>query len=328
MRCRICGKKDTRYAKIKNGILCESCYESMPRLIRENAYGLTSKQILNSCKVMKNMKTREDYWCYVGAWDEENPLLFGDYKMSVKDTEILYSDLESIELSFHPIKRYYGNKLEGWSVLKFTTKKPRISIEIELPMKRNSGEIMETEIRRYEIYGDQIEYKFYGTDRYIIRVVNQIIRGEETSLGNVRDRFYKILKEQEGDGNTTRSYCFTEKERLYREELKEEERRAKERKWQESARRKAEKDAGKDTGNTGYKNRSDSFADEKKTDSLFDKAKSLFGLEIPFSESDLKKRRNVLIKSAHPDAGGSEEEAVIINEYYDILKKFAVPSKG
>lgn len=53
------------------------------------------------------------------------------------------------------------------------------------------------------------------------------------------------------------------------------------------------------------------------------KALSYYGLKIPFSEKELKERRKELIKRAHPDSGGSEEEAKTINAYFDILKRYA-----
>ena len=51
-------------------------------------------------------------------------------------------------------------------------------------------------------------------------------------------------------------------------------------------------------------------------------ALAFYGLRIPYTEIELKEKRKELIKEAHPDAGGSEEEAKKINAYYDILKKY------
>ena len=51
-----------------------------------------------------------------------------------------------------------------------------------------------------------------------------------------------------------------------------------------------------------------------------DKALRYYNLNIPFSQDELKNKRRLLMKSAHPDSGGSTEEAEKINRYYDILK--------
>lgn len=55
----------------------------------------------------------------------------------------------------------------------------------------------------------------------------------------------------------------------------------------------------------------------------YEKALKFYGLKVPFTEKELKEKRRKMIKTAHPDAGGSTNEAETINQYYDILKKYA-----
>ena len=55
----------------------------------------------------------------------------------------------------------------------------------------------------------------------------------------------------------------------------------------------------------------------------FDKAKDLFGINIPYSIEQLKEIRNKLIKENHPDQGGSSEKCAEINTAYDLLERFA-----
>ena len=52
-----------------------------------------------------------------------------------------------------------------------------------------------------------------------------------------------------------------------------------------------------------------------------DKALHYYHLNIPFSQEELRNKRRLLMKSAHPDSGGSTEEAEKINRYYDVLKE-------
>ena len=59
------------------------------------------------------------------------------------------------------------------------------------------------------------------------------------------------------------------------------------------------------------------------TASDYDEALKYFGLQFPFTEEQLKTKRRKLMKTAHPDAGGSAEDAKKINEYYDVLKRYA-----
>ena len=61
--------------------------------------------------------------------------------------------------------------------------------------------------------------------------------------------------------------------------------------------------------------------------SPFDKAKALYQLEIPFTEAELKKRRNELIKHYHPDEStedSTEDMTKLINEGYALLKEYVV----
>ena len=52
------------------------------------------------------------------------------------------------------------------------------------------------------------------------------------------------------------------------------------------------------------------------------KALDFFGLQIPFSEEELKKIWKEKMKSVHPDAGGNDEDAQKVNAYFELLKKY------
>lgn len=58
-------------------------------------------------------------------------------------------------------------------------------------------------------------------------------------------------------------------------------------------------------------------------ESDFDRALRVFGLKLPFSSADLKKRRNELVKKNHPDHGGTNEKMIEINKAYELLKRYA-----
>ena len=60
------------------------------------------------------------------------------------------------------------------------------------------------------------------------------------------------------------------------------------------------------------------------SNAALDEAKSIFNVELPFTEEEIKEKRNLLIKKYHPDnPGGSEEMCKKINECYAILYKYA-----
>lgn len=74
--------------------------------------------------------------------------------------------------------------------------------------------------------------------------------------------------------------------------------------------------------NQNNKNNSHTYHNNYRNRSDLNVALDYYGLTIPFSEKTLKDKRKELIKRAHPDAGGSEEDAKKINVYYDILKHY------
>ena len=62
---------------------------------------------------------------------------------------------------------------------------------------------------------------------------------------------------------------------------------------------------------------------KEKQETEFDKAKKMFGVEIPYTQEVLKLIRNQLVIENHPDHGGSTEKCAEINRAYDLLVRFA-----
>lgn len=62
--------------------------------------------------------------------------------------------------------------------------------------------------------------------------------------------------------------------------------------------------------------------EDEPEDSL-NEALKFYGLSIPFSSQTLKEKRRELMKKAHPDAGGSTEQAEKVNVFYEVLEKYA-----
>lgn len=52
----------------------------------------------------------------------------------------------------------------------------------------------------------------------------------------------------------------------------------------------------------------------------YEKALEVLGLSNSYTKDDVKKARNIAIKLAHPDKGGSLEQSKLVNTAYDLLK--------
>ena len=74
---------------------------------------------------------------------------------------------------------------------------------------------------------------------------------------------------------------------------------------------------------TGQRDYSYNYSGRTNMKSDYEMALEFYKLQMPFTEKELKERRRQFMKTAHPDACGSNEEAEKINEYYEILKKYA-----
>ncbi len=72
-----------------------------------------------------------------------------------------------------------------------------------------------------------------------------------------------------------------------------------------------------------FKSRRDNKRVEHITPDAIEAAKQLFGIEGLYSSEDLKRIRNEMVKSAHPDAGGSDDEFKKIIAAYKLLEQYA-----
>lgn len=78
---------------------------------------------------------------------------------------------------------------------------------------------------------------------------------------------------------------------------------------------------GKNEGSNTENGRAGGNAGQAASD--YDAALKYFGLQVPFTQEQLKAKRRSFMKTAHPDAGGSAEDAKKVNFYYDVLKRYA-----
>ncbi len=147
---------------------------------------------------------------------------------------------------------------------------------------------------------------------------------QDTSAGNAQAGAQKQQQKQQEAQETP------EEERRRREEEAQAWARAKQKARQEKRyeqtekkRRRMEEEAERERAKRGGpKAKTDRRPHE--SSAALEEAKSIFNVEIPFSEAEIKEKRNLLIRKYHPDnPGGSEEMCKKINECYAILYKYA-----
>lgn len=332
MKCKICGRKDKKYIKVKGGTICPDCYESLPRIIRDNVADITAKQIINACRILKRADSLAGYWGCIGEWRDEDSIIVGNKSMIINETEIKYSDIYKIYLDFHPTKKYLDDQVIGYATLVVETDKPRLKLEYRLHPDMEDGS-PRTGTIRYNIHGNEISYYYDSIDLLLVSGIMDVVTGRKIGLDCIRNTYVRYTEEK----RDPRRYVYiTEEEKIRRqnreEEMKKESKFRKDRRERQEENARREEEYKRRTWERekrrqeNYKRQQEYKTRENqgqpKTE--FDIAKELFDLEIPYTEKELKEKRNLLIKKIHPDAGGSDEDAALINGYYELLKKFAV----
>lgn len=320
MVCKLCNKRTTKYIKVKSGVICPDCYESLPNMITDNIKDLTPQNIKSASKIMSISESSDDFWGYI---DEDYTFMFADDRLCVNETDIYYKNIKDIYLNFHPTSKAssansYRGTVKGYTTLVVITKKPEIIIEKRLNKNKDGV--------RYSIHGNNITYIYDDIDLLLVSNIKKVISKNEKSLSFFKDEFLMKINE-------------TEVERLYREATEREKQEKDENKLkqkyedikrkieEEEKRKREEKFRKNNTEKERFKRSKNSRKNdinEKRELSNFEKAQQMFGVQIPYTEKKIKKKYYILMKKNHPDEGGSDEYAALINSYYDLLKKFAV----
>ena len=169
----------------------------------------------------------------------------------------------------------------------------------------------------YSIHGQEIVYQYpYFLETTFVQLqkclkdkeydMTSYIEKVNRCMEKYREKKEQIRREEE-EKRTQEARKKEEAERAREARRREEAKRAEEtRKRAEEAKRKAE----------------ERKAQEKKY-AFCEEERRLFQLNMPYTQAELKKKRRLLLKQCHPDAGGSEEMAKRINTAYDVLWKYA-----
>ncbi len=167
--------------------------------------------------------------------------------------------------------------------------------------------------------------KSYDECRHGIKRYEREKRKSEMSEEEKEER-KKAREEAERKAEEARAAAERQREQRQKEEWSRARQRARQeqrREHTERKRRRMEEEAERERAKRG--------GPHVKTDkephvsnAALDEAKSIFNVELPFTEEEIKEKRNLLIKKYHPDnPGGSEEMCKKINECYAILYKYA-----
>lgn len=273
-------------------VKCKLCYEKLDYKsykikkghICKRCYDMQPSCIRNSIRTITN-KQIFHINKVVHTATPKNWFKYGEFRLSeksvrVNDWEIEIKDIESIKLDCQPL---YPSMLAANLVHGNII----LVIETKVPHIIIRETIITKDIM-YSISGKNIYYN-YGKDLQM--VISQLQRNINNQIYNAKKVFEYFQQHDE-------------------EEKKERERREKQREYEERAKNSRQSD---DRDNTNKNHSSKSKGD-------LDAAMKIFGMTVPFTIEELKKKRKQLAIKYHPDQGGSVEMCAKINAAFDILK--------
>lgn len=305
MKCSICKTKLNEYIPILFGAACPDCANKLPQSAKDNISMLSAGKIKTIQSIFKDPIST--------PWYAFGPFKVCDHSIILSGRELALDHLDSIQLNFHQTKIENG-KIFGWLSLLIRTKNPAIELE-ESFYRQNDGD------------GQAFPYQ-NGSIVYP-QTLNWIIQGLQKAVVSGNKDLSEIKKQYQEKASEKHK----EKQKAYEEKS----RRERERWERERFHKESEK-----TQNTGYSGQQQNQQNDqnkqnskykqwenRKRDPFENKAMDLptalklYDVTMPYKTSEIKKKRNQLLKKFHPDEGGDPEMSKKINTAYEILCKYA-----
>lgn len=166
-KCKICQRNAKILYKVKNGRICESCYNKFPKAVQNSLESLKPRQLKEIMQIVKPAKTK--------SFASLKSLRLCTYSIIINDWEISLINIYEISVGFHP-ESYCddlgSNYANGVITLKIETRKPHIIIEEPL-LKRPV---------QYIISGASIRYLFPPELLNIVNTIQSSIKDGTCSL--------------------------------------------------------------------------------------------------------------------------------------------------
>lgn len=307
MHCKLCRNTISGEAvKIKNGYVCDGCMGSFPDSIKMNIQFFNSHHL----KQLGNITTlvSEDF----NAWATCGEFKVSKHSIVLKGMEYYFEDLIRVELNFHP--RETGKvpmTAVGTITAVIETKQPHFLIEE--PFFPNDVTV------GYIISGKAITYRYSYQLEVLFEKIQECIESGTADMTDFFEEYRKTImnsKKYKEDREKRQQKAAEEAKRKEEEEQK---RKAEERR---KAQEEFEKKQKKNEWSTWGGHRPGMSGNNSKYLSPFDEAKALFGVQMPYTKEQIRKKRNELLKQYHPDICGSTEMTQKINVAYGLLVKF------
>lgn len=286
MICKLCGKDIIQKVDIKDGFICNWCFDKLPKSFKESKDRLTLKQIEEAKTCIRK--------AYSKPWLKCESIGICDKSIQIDNWEIQLCDIRSISLNFHP--KNNGSK-QGYAygilTIVIDVNTPEVKMVMEEPF-------LATEIPYY-INKKEIIYSYPTKLQQIFTNLQSVIDDQSYNMSKFDRSRYRDEEEEKRK----------QQERQRRQEQQRQQER--QRQYQQQKRQEQQKQSQQQK----QKNNPQQHTTE------FEKAKALYKVEMPYTKEELNKKKKILLKKYHPDNGGDIHIAVEINSSYELLLKFA-----
>ena len=287
MICKNCRNEIINPVRVKNGSICQHCYDSLPESVKVNADHFTLKQI----KQIQGL---------VNEPEEQALASCGTFKVcrtaiQINGKEFKIKNLSGVRLNFHPngLGMSLGTAVGTLTVV-IDTKVPHYMFEEPFYPKEVTAS--------YRINGKNVTYGYSYAIEKLFVCIQKCLSEQSEDLSKYIEEYQEAVKRNNQE--------------------KKEKKDAQNRGFSSNQKRQSESTSTKQEHTSSQSNTSNN-GDTQKPKTPFDEAKALFSVELPYTTTEIKRKRNALIKKYHPDLGGSEEMCKKINEAYTLLLKFA-----
>ena len=183
MKCKVCGNKTDKSYNIRNGKICDSCYNKLPLSIQHDLHHLTSDQI--RAFIASIPAVHENPWVIA-----KNVELTDSY-ITINNIKYGYDNIEYIYVKFHPEEVLADTFASGYISIVMTLKAPHILI---------SEEVLGNVGVKYMISNRNIRYSAKEISRYqqITNSLNDYIH-DQISLMEFKAVFEKTQGQKQKD---------------------------------------------------------------------------------------------------------------------------------
>lgn len=192
-KCKICGRSCYDYQKLKSGIICSDCLNTLPLGVKNCIREFTGDQIQKIQKVAKPFDGKSKIWRYC-----EDLKVCVD-SIVLNKMEYKFKDLESVKLNFHPKEiGKMPDTAEGIVTVVIEIKSPHVLIEEAFLSKRITA--------KYIISGLDIIYHYNQELEYTIHAVQEAIRNKTYVIKDAYNREEKETNDsKKSSANNSRS---------------------------------------------------------------------------------------------------------------------------